>query len=72
MMSDELELKQGIVKMLAAMVAGEMRVILVCLAAIGLWTWAVYLPDPFRIMAATGFSLFIFLPVMLLDKRRVS
>ncbi len=68
-MMEQSELKAGVVKVIVGMIGAGLRSFLIFVAAIALWWWAVYDPTPYRIVAATGFSLFIFLPVVLLDRR---
>jgi len=70
-MNEDSELKIGMAKVISAMIAGEARVMIVTIAAITLWGLCLYEATPLRIFAAAGFSVLVFLPMLLADNRRV-
>lgn len=70
-MNEDSELKIGMAKVISGMIAGEARVMIVTIAAITLWGLCLYEATPLRIFAAAGFSVLIFLPMILADKRRI-
>jgi len=70
-MNEDKELKIGIAKIVSGMIAGEARVMIVTIAAITLWGLCLYEATPLRIFAAAGFSVLVFLPMLMADNRRV-